>query len=352
MVTLLDRITTFVETLACGPTLQPKSVIIAPERCKPDGCSGTTIAKDQCYLRLTINELFLSDARHAFVEYQPMLVSATSYIQGNEQITVPSVVGPSLLSRPLAELPQSLLLNDIDIAGPFPYRGGSLTISLVLYRIKHTNYARDLLHVVEGVSKAVGSAADLGLLSKVGGVLLDGVESLLGLRDTEPVMGQRFTMSPVGPGGMKSFYAALLHQSQSNLGEFSVDTSRLRIRNGAAVQACSESDYVLYSLSSHGRRSDVSTLPFYKMYERAKRDAFRGGTENWSAAKATFSEVWQQMMTSPDLIPGQAEELFAEWKEALLTEKKRGESFIAMSPTRSNAEASEVTRRAAALLEM
>ncbi|QOZ23120.1 hypothetical protein [Bradyrhizobium sp. CCBAU 51753] len=351
MASFLDRITTFVGTLASGPTLQPKSVVIKPERCKPDGCTGVTIAKDECYLRLTINELFLADARRAFVEYQPMVVSAISYIQGNEPITVPSVVGPSLLSRPTVELPQSLLLNDIDIAGPLPYRGGNITISLVLYRVRHTNYARDLLNVVEGVSKAIGPAADLGMLSKISGALLDGVESLLGLGDTEPVMGHRFTMSPVGPGGMKSFYAALV-PSKSTTDDLSVDSGRLRIGDGAVPRPYSESDYILYNLSTHARRTDVSTLPFFGMYERAKRDAFRGGKESWAAAKATFSEVWQQMMTSPDLIPQQAEELFIEWKQALLAEKTRGDNFLAMSTTKSETEASAGIRRAAELLNL
>ena len=217
MTELLTNLSTFMGRLPAGPLLQPKSVTIPPNRCQPSGSSGTVIRKDKCYLTLTVNELFLSKARQWWSTFQPMVVVGTSFVQGSTTVTVPAVVGPSLLARPGEKLPQGLLLNDIEVAGPIPYRGGALTITLLLYQVTHSNHARDLLQLVEGVSKAIGPAADLGLLSKVGGALLDGLGSLLGLDGTAPIMGQRFTMSPVGPGGMKTFYAALIGPAAQSL---------------------------------------------------------------------------------------------------------------------------------------
>ena len=201
---LFSRISAFVQDLAAGPLQQPKSVTVPPANCLPPGSSGIDVVRDKCYLTLTVNELFLSEARKWWTQYQPMVVFATSFIQGDTTITVPAVVGPSLLEQPGQKLPQGLLLNNIEVAGPIPYRGGNLTVSVLLYRVQHTNHAKDLLKVVEGVSKAIGPAADLGMLTKIGGALMDGVGSLLALGDTEAIMGQRFTMSPVGPGGMKN----------------------------------------------------------------------------------------------------------------------------------------------------
>jgi hypothetical protein len=329
---LFGRISDFVQNLAAGPLIQPKAVIIAPARCIPPGSSDADIQRDKCYLTLNVNELFLANARKGWANYQPMVVFATSFVHGNKIVTVPTVVGPSLLERPAQELPQGLLLNDIVVAGPIPYRGGALSVSVLLYRLKRSNHARDLLRLVEGVSKAIGPAADLAMLSKVGGPLLDGLESLLGLGDTEPVMGQRFTLSPVGPGGIKTFYSALVSSAAPMSSEsLSVDQGRLRSGYGAAAIPFTEADYVLYSLSAQARRTDENTLPFYPLYERAIQDAFRGGEDNWKAAKATFSELWQQMMVSPDLTFEQAEELFEEWKRKLLIEKQRGENYRAMS---------------------
>jgi hypothetical protein len=161
MTDLFKQITSFVQNLSVGPLLQPKAIIITPARCSPPGSSGADIQRDKSYITLTVNELFLANARKGWVNYQPMVVFATSFIQGNATITVPAVVGPSLFERPGQRLPQGLLLNDIEVAGPVPYRGGPLTISVVLYRLKHSNHARDLLQLVEGVSKAIGPTADL-----------------------------------------------------------------------------------------------------------------------------------------------------------------------------------------------
>ena len=328
MADLLAQLSDFVQNLKAGPLLQPKAVTIAPARCVPAGSTGTDVNKDKCYLTLTVNELFLSNARKWWVDYQPMVVVATSVLQGGTMVTLPAVVGPSLLEQPGKKLPQGLLLNNIEVAGPVPYRGGNLTISVLLYRLQHTNHARDLLKVGEGVSKAIGPTADLSMLTKVGGALMDGVGSLLALGDTEPVMGQRFTMSAVGPGGIRTFFAALIGPgTQVSPDDLSVDDGKLRWSIGQEVREFTSDDYVLYSLSAPARRTDESALPFYPSFQRALKDAFRGGEDNWKAAKATFSEVWQQMIVSPELIPEQAEELFEDWKKKLLVEKDRGEKM-------------------------
>ncbi len=351
---LFSRISAFVQDLAAGPLQQPKSVTVPPANCLPPGSSGIDVVRDKCYLTLTVNELFLSEARKWWTQYQPMVVFATSFIQGDTTITVPAVVGPSLLEQPGQKLPQGLLLNNIEVAGPIPYRGGNLTVSVLLYRVQHTNHAKDLLKVVEGVSKAIGPAADLGMLTKIGGTLMDGVGSLLALGDTEAIMGQRFTMSPVGPGGIRTFYSALIAGgTKASPDGLSVDYGKLRSGVGKDASAFTADDYVLFSLSASPRRTDQSTLPFYPLFKRAKQDAFRGGDDNWKTAKATFSEVWQQMIASPDLIPEQAEELFETWKSELLAEKARGEKLNVLSLGEKSAPAAdERIQKAASVLDM
>jgi hypothetical protein len=324
---LFAQISCFIQSLAAGPLPQPILTIIPSNRCLPAGSAGVNVQKDKCYLTLTVNELFLSKARKWWVEYQPMVLFATSFVQGSTTVSLPAVVGPSLLAQPGQQLPQGMLLNDLEVAGPIPYRGGPIIINVLLYRLKHSDHARDLLQMVEGVSKAIGPAGDLGMLSKMGSTLLDGLGRLLGLGGTEPIMGQRFSLSPVGPGGIKTFYAALIDPgTRTTPDTLSVNQGRLQVANGSDTTPFISDDYVLYSLLSSLRRTDESTLPFYPLFQRAKQDAYRGGEDNWKAAKATFSEVWQQMMASPDLIPEQAVELFEHWKEELLVEKKRGES--------------------------
>jgi hypothetical protein len=350
---LIDRIGRFVQQLATGPAALPRAVAIPAGRCRPEGSAGTPIIQNHCYLTLTINELFLANARKGWADYQPMVLSATSFIRQNTTVTVPAVVGPSLLQRPHLELPAGLLLNDIEVAGPFPYKGGNITVSILLYRVKHGDYARSLLRLLEGVSTAIGPAADLGLLGKVGGTLLDGIETVIGLADTEPVMGHRFALSPVGPGGLRTFYAALLGDQAVRCDDLSVVDGRLHAGNGPDLAEFTQCDYVLYSLSAPTRRTDETTLPFYGLFERARADAFRGGEVNWKAAKATLSELWQEMMLSADLTPEQAAELFGRWKADVVGQKELGEATAALSAQPpAPAAVDERTRGAADILDL
>jgi hypothetical protein len=350
---LFDRLGRFVQNLESGPVPLPKAMAFPPERCLPEGSAGMQFSQNHCYLTLTINELFLANARKGWADYQPMVISATSFIRQNTTVTVPAVVGPSLFEQSQLKLPSGLLLNDIDIAGPFPYKGGNITINLLLYRVRHSDYARNMLRLVEGVSKAIGPAADLSLLGKVGGTLLDGLETVIGLGETEPVMGHRFTISPVGPGGLRTFYAALIGDQAPPRDLLSVDHGRLRVGSGSQIAEFTASDYVLYSMFAPGRRTDETTLPFYGLYERARTDAFRGGEENWKAAKATLSELWQQMMLSADLTSDQAEELFEQWKQEIIAQRRLGEATREMSAGQQASAGSDMrTRVAAKILDM
>jgi hypothetical protein len=100
MADLLTQVAGFVQNLAAGPLKKPKAVTIPPANCLPAGSSGTDVNRDKWYLTLVVNELFLSEARKWWAQYQPMVVFATSFLQGGTTVTVPAMVGPSLLERP------------------------------------------------------------------------------------------------------------------------------------------------------------------------------------------------------------------------------------------------------------
>jgi hypothetical protein len=78
-----------------------------------------------------------------------------------------------------------------------------------------------------------------------------------------------------------------------------------------------EADYVLYSLSSVSRRSDESSLPFYSMRKKALESVLTGD-EGWKRAKSTLLSIYQEMITSDDLIKSEADELFGKYKAELL----------------------------------
>ena len=62
-------------------------------------------------------------------------------------------------------------------------------------------------------------------------------------------------------------------------------------------------------------RNDITTLPFYPLFERAKEAALQGDDKSWERAKANLLSLHQTLALSPDLTPTQAKQLFANFLE-------------------------------------
>jgi hypothetical protein len=356
MTGVFERLEGFVQNIAGGQIALPKVISIPPAQCFPTGSIGAEIRKDQAYFTVQINELFLQQARQWFVTYDPMVLITTTFVHGDKTISVPAVVGPSLIAQPGHPVPQGIVLHDTTVAGPYPYRGGPVAISVVLYRVRHKDHARALLKVVESVSKAIGPAADMGLLSKVGGSMLDGLEVLLSLGETEPIAGHRIELSPLRRGGFRSLFSALINTDNVAIDTLRVEDGRLGIVSaGDTIIPYTSADYVLYSIESSDRRTDERTLPFYSLYRRALQDAARGDEEAWKSAKATLAELWQQLILSPDILRRQADDLLDTYRQELLATRQRAMDSKLLSPAETRpvtGDGQERTRRAAMLLEM
>jgi hypothetical protein len=333
MTGILDHLVDFAGWVAAGKIRLPEVVAIPSGQCFPPGSAGVDILNGQHYFSVTINELFLDYTRFGLTTYVPMVIATVSFNYGGDRISVPSIVGPGLLETKGQKLPRGILLQDTTVAGPYPFRGGPVAISLVFYRLQHRNYAKELLKLVESISGAIGPAADLGLLAKVGGALLGGVNDLLGMGETEPIAGHRIELSPLKSGGFCTCFSALIDaKNKVPTDELVVDYGRLKLLNSAgSYRKYEDANYILYSIGSSDRRGDVTALPFYPAYRRALSDAAHSGEESWKSAKATFSELWQQLILSPDLIKSEAKELYREWKSELLDTHATGDNTRIMS---------------------
>ncbi len=351
MSTVIDRVKDFAGWIAKGKIVLPEVVAIPAGQCFPAASVGDAVIRDRDYFSITINELFLIDARFGLATFDPLVVATTSFIYGDRRISVPSIVGPSLLKQDGKRLPQGVVLHDTTVAGPYPFRGGPVAISLVLYRVRHRDYAKDLLRLVESVWGAIGASADMGLLSKVGGPLIDGLDDLLGMSETEPIAGHRIELGPSKPAGFRTCFSALIDGNQTPVVDhLRVEGGRLRISTGAGEsEKFTAADYVLYSVARSKARYDERTLPFYPIYERALKTAASGGDDAWKAAKASFAELWQQMITSPDLTKEQAHQLLAVWRSDLLRARDEGINNQEMSVTEESEVDEGVTGAAAVL---
>lgn len=308
------------EALKHSRVSMPTISSFPPDKCLPSGTVGEEIVKNEDYFSLEINELYLAYDRRWWSTYDPAVLIITEFLYNKTITVVPKIVGPAMIGNTPGKLPLGVVLHDTRAVGPYPYRGGRISVTVVLYRVRHDSAARRLLHFVEQVSSAVGVPADYGTLTKVGHTILEGVESLMGMGETEPVAGHRVELDGERLQGLRSASTVLISANDQELNNLWVESGRLRTWAADKSEAPFEAaDYVLYTLQRHSSRGDEMTLPFYTLYEQAIRSAMLADDEgeSWKQAKASLLTLYQQMVVSPDITDREADRLFARYTEDL-----------------------------------
>jgi hypothetical protein len=315
---------------------------------------GGPFQRDEHYFQVEVNEMYLSYSREWFSKYDPMVLVISEFTYDKSVQTVPFVVGPMLMKKYAEKLPARMVFSDTRVAGLHPYRGGGLTLSVVLYRVPVEDYARKLMRVIEKSASVLDFATGLSTYVKVGGIILDGVEALLDLGDTHPLVGLRQQFGAAFEPG----YFALI-----DLPESEIDRDTLWVRNRQLVQGPNlknaeefrEADYVLYSITQTSERGDLDTLPIYPLWERVVREAtVPSGGDYWKNATANMSIFYQSMVLSPDLIGPHAEKLADEYIEKMQILHKRATKIgnLGRGEKPAPSELDAVRSKAVSILEM
>jgi hypothetical protein len=293
-----------------GPSRLPSRIAIP--RGNVDRPAGAALRRGESYFQVRVNELYLAAGRQWFSQYDPLVFAVSEFTYDKRSEAVPYVVGPALLERFGQKLPAGMVFADTRVAGPHPYRGGRLALSVVLCRVRRGDYARRMLQLIEAAAAALDFSAALTAYVKVARVAVDGVEALLGLGDTDPLLGARTEMDPDAGDALESGYFAIIDRPEAE-----VDRGRLWVRENHLVQGAGladavpyrESDYVLYSVVQATERTDENMLPFYPLVEQVRQEAARPDEESWKRAKANMLTLFQALALSPDLTAGQANAL-------------------------------------------
>jgi hypothetical protein len=272
---------------------------------------------DQCYFNLMLNEIFLKDGRDWWSLFNPSVYVNVDFVYGAERLSVPSIVGPATF-KGKEQLPHGFLMSDINVVGPHPFRGDRIGITLVLYRVKTTDYAKSTLNFAESVSSAIGVPADMNMVAKCGSTVLSALETLVNMNDCNPVIGHRIELSRAI--GLEPSYHALI-SGKVDLENLKVVGNKLLYKNGDRLQ----DDYVLYSIFSSRKREEIRTLDFYKSIAVLDAASLSNDEKGWERAKSAVITIYQEMIASPDLIGSQAEEVFGELIERMKRNKGTGE---------------------------
>jgi hypothetical protein len=295
----LNFIQQLIEKAKSSPTQLPTRINIPLENVDNKKRIGSALSKD-LYFQIRINELFLKDKRNWYKQYAPMLFVVSEFSYCGEKKTVPFIVGPQMMDKFGKSLPDDMLFLNTKVAGLHPFRGGQITLSIILYQYEIGNYLEKMLRTLESTANIFSFATSFSTYMKIAGVLFEGVESLLSLQNLNPLTGLRIEMSQ-DADDLNSGYFVLINSPEGSLDQnkFWIKNNQLYFGSSSAEsKPFREADYTLYSILHDESRSDYTELPFYSQWSEVMKDATDGANEN---AEVNMSSFTQALLSSPDL---------------------------------------------------
>lgn len=344
MASIAQRCLKILRWFAEGSATYPLAIAM-PANGVLDHASPPELVRHSGYFSVRLNQLALARGRSWWVSVSPMAFVVTEFQYGTERISVPFVVGPSMLEQYGQPVPNGMLFEDTLVAGPHPYIGGRISITTILYQVPRTSEAKRLLSLVESAGGAFGAATALGAYLKMATVLLDGVEALLSIDGVRPVAGRRHEVNPDLDDTLGSGYFALMDPAVS-AASLRVQGRRLLQDSRSGLQEPAGVDFLLYSLGTTTRRTDLDQLSFARnLREAEKVAATEGSDDGWKRAKGLMSAAFSEIIDSPDLTREHGDALREEYRARLLVLKVEAQRNNDM------AAGDEDPQRAAALVD-
>lgn len=304
---------------------------IPDSQCTPAESSGKVIDRDS-YFALRVNQLVLAEDVEWYVKYDPMVVVIFSFNYGAQRLMVPCVIGPDFIRNQFKTAPPryGTILTDICVAGPHPYRGGGIDLSLCFYKVRRVNYAESLLKVAEGLSQSL-LAGQFGTWIGAGGTLLDALSGLLGLDETVYIAGYRTSLGHHIYPLTSAYFCLTTPSAGLQLPSCLVQNGRLFQDSGAgAITPYQGSDFVLLSVEGYKRRDDTDRFPFFASKKEALSALFNKD-DGYQRAKGGLGSAYEQLRKSADFTEGDIACTFKEWMADFQKLKREAELLHKLS---------------------
>jgi hypothetical protein len=320
MTTILERCRDSLDRVRRGRTTMFSKVTIPHDHVIGEELSTSAFQPDKHYFQVRINEMYLAYDRQWWANYSPMVFAVTEFIYDKREEGVPFVVGSSMMEKFGKELPANMDYSDTRVAGLHPYRGGALKLSFILYQVRREDYARNLLGFVESMTGILNVSLPLSNYVKIAGIALDGMESILGLQETVPLLGMRQERDQDANDQIQEGYFALIDVSDTQLKPEMLWVKQHQLHYGKTdvdAKPYREANFVLYSIRQTTERGDMRLLPFYPLYEQLIKDAASTYKSDWKRALVNLTSLVGSMLLSPDLTEDHAETLGDEYEANL-----------------------------------
>jgi hypothetical protein len=306
------------ERVKASPAMPPSAVAIPPSNDLDLEPEREPFEVGTHYLSVDVDQIFLRDGREWLSTYQPLVWVMSELAYDGAMQNVPFVVGAPMLADAGYKLPEGMLFTKTRVAGPHPYKGAGLNLTVILYKVETKNYGREILNLTQAVMGSLNFATGLLSYVNVANTLFDGVEALVGRDTTMPVVGSRHEFE--SGGGFTCNHHVLIDAAD-------VDPTGLWVKNGMLMagrdagdlKPYRASDFVLYSVRQSTERDDLDLLSTAPLWARVRREAAVKGKDGWASAQGNMLVLYQELLLSPDLTERQAQALADEYDQRMVT---------------------------------
>jgi hypothetical protein len=303
-------------------------------------------AANDDYVSIKLGSMFLKDSRVLWLKLSPLAHATVTLAGRTGPRSETAVIGPAQFGD-LATAPadRSVVVNQ-RLAGPAVWRGGDLAVAAGLFAVPKDESAAALLDTLGQLAALAIPGLNPGLA--LAGVVKSGVEGLIGLKGTKPVLGVKDSLGDPSTASAGTEAApCTLAGIAAAAGD--VDFSRLWVREGRLWEGRSADALVPYERHDHfivtvergPARQDWRGLPTLAPHEAAFDVVLRATGMTKDAVAARLNEAFlpfdadlgaEADLTDPDKARIRSE-VIAELQKRL--ERKYAGPFAATTETRS-----------------
>jgi hypothetical protein len=249
------------------------------------------------YVIVRLGSMFLKDSRVLWLKLSPLAHATVDMTGRTAPRSDTAVIGPAQFGD-LATAPadRTLVLNQ-RLSGPRVWRGGDLNVAAGFFAVPKDQAAAALLNTL-------GQLAGLGIpglkeASQVAGIVKSGVEGLIGLNGTKPVLGVKITLgdpqsAPSGTEAVPCVLAGIAAPAEE------VNFDNLWVREGrllsgpsaASLQAFDKYDHFLIVIECGPPRQDWRGLPALAPHETEFDAALRATSVSRKDTEAKLNDVF------------------------------------------------------------
>jgi hypothetical protein len=266
------------------------------------------------YVVVRLGSMFLRNNRILWVKFSPLAHGVVTVAGREKRRTEMTVIGPAQFGElATASADRTVILNQ-RFAGPSVWRGGDLEVAFGLFAMSKDEAATHLLNTLGQIASLGIPGLEQGV--KIAGIVKSGVEGVIGLKGTQPVLGVKDALKDprVAENGAAAAPCVLVGiaapAAEVDFSELWVREGRLLKGNAAdALQPYEAKDHLLVSVERGPPREDWRGMPSLALHEAAFDGALRKPGVGKEAIETELNDIFaafdtdltrEEDLTNPD----------------------------------------------------